>query len=85
MGAEETWRSFQRAGLDVLLEEGESRTAFMLRFTLSHPDLHTTIVGTRNPDHLRENIRAAQKGPLPPDIYREAKRRLTGAGVTAAS
>lgn len=50
--------------LDELLEEGQSRTNFMLRFTISHPDVHTTIVGTLNPDHLQSNIKAFQKGPL---------------------
>jgi aryl-alcohol dehydrogenase-like predicted oxidoreductase len=52
----------------------------MLRFTLSHPDVHTTIVGTLNPEHLRANADAARKGPLPADTYAEAKRRLAGAG-----
>jgi len=42
-----------------------SRTAFMLRFTLSHPDLDTTIVGTRSIGHLRDNLAAAADGPLP--------------------
>ena len=50
---------------------------FMLRFTLTHPDLHTTIVGTVNPDHLKDNVEAALKGPLPLDVYEEAKRRLS--------
>jgi aryl-alcohol dehydrogenase-like predicted oxidoreductase len=49
---------------------------FMLRFTISHPDLHTTIVGTKNPAHLRANIEAASKGPLPPAVYAEAKDRF---------
>ena len=31
----------------------------MLRFTLSHANLHTTIVGTKNPAHLQENVEAA--------------------------
>ncbi len=48
------------------LLDGASPTEFVLRFTLSHPDLHTTIVGTSNPDHLAANLQAARKGPLPP-------------------
>jgi aryl-alcohol dehydrogenase-like predicted oxidoreductase len=61
------------------LLDGASPTEFVLRFTLSHPDLHTTIVGTANPDHLAANLQAAYKGPLPPDVYAEAKRRLASA------
>ena len=61
-----------------------SRMEFMLRFTISHPDLHTTIVGTINPHHLEDNLAAACKGPLPPDVYEEAKRRLAAAGSAPA-
>lgn len=68
------------AKLDELLQEGMSRIEFTLRFTLSNPDLDTTIVGTRNLDHLRSNIEFALKGPLPQDVYEEAKRRLTTGG-----
>jgi aryl-alcohol dehydrogenase-like predicted oxidoreductase len=66
--------------LDDLLD-GASKTEFILRFTLSHPDLHTTIVGTVNPAHLESNLAAAHKGPLPADIYAEAKRRLAAQAV----
>lgn len=69
---------FDQAGLEDLLE-GMPRMEFMLRFTISHPDLHTTIVGTANPDHLAANLEAAAKGPLPADLYEEAKRRLAPA------
>jgi aryl-alcohol dehydrogenase-like predicted oxidoreductase len=49
---------------------------FVLRFTLSHPYLSTTIVGTANPGHLESNIAIAEKGPLPAGLYAEAKSRL---------
>jgi aryl-alcohol dehydrogenase-like predicted oxidoreductase len=76
--AESRRQRWEDAQLDDLLE-GQSRTEFTLRFTLTHPDLHTTIVGTKNPDHLAANVAAAARGPLPPDVYEEAKRRLGGA------
>src|SRR5512133_1169353 len=76
LGNEDRWKKFEQAGLDELLGPGESRTAFLLRFTLSHPQVDTTIVGTLFPEHLRENIAAASRGPLPTDVYEEAKRRL---------
>lgn len=66
---------FEGAGLDDLLD-GMSRMEFMLRFTLSHPDMDTTIVGTSNPEHLAANLKAAAKGPLPAEIYEEAKQKL---------
>jgi len=74
----EAARRWEQASLDDLLG-GMSRQAFMLRFALSHPQLDTTIVGTLNPEHLRENLAAAQAGPLPADTYAEAKRRLAAA------
>ncbi|MFZ1753377.1 MAG: aldo/keto reductase [Caldilineaceae bacterium] len=80
MGAANRWDIYEKAGLDELREVGESRTAFLLRFTLSHPHCHTTIVGTQNPKHLQENIAVAAKGPLPADVYAETKRRLDAAG-----
>lgn len=70
----------QHAELDDLLD-GMSRMEFMLRFTLSNPDLDTTIVGTADLGHLADNVAAARKGPLPSDLYEEARRRL--ARVTA--
>jgi aryl-alcohol dehydrogenase-like predicted oxidoreductase len=73
------WERWQRARIDDLLN-GATPVEFILRFTFSHPDMHTTIVGTINPGHLQSNIDALRKGPLPPGIYAEAKRRLAEAG-----
>jgi aryl-alcohol dehydrogenase-like predicted oxidoreductase len=70
-------RNWQTSGIeDLLAEAGIGPMEFILRFTLSHPGLSTTIVGTANPAHLAGNIAVAEKGPLPADLYEEAKKRL---------
>ena len=79
LGNADRWGTFEAARLDELLEPGESRTSFLLRFTHSHPGMHTNIVGTKNPTHLAENVAAARRGPLPDAVYAEAKRRLDAA------
>jgi aryl-alcohol dehydrogenase-like predicted oxidoreductase len=43
--------------------------------------VQTIIVGTLYPEHLQENVAAVKKGPLPADVYEEAKRRLDQVGV----
>ncbi len=71
--AQDRW---QAAGLDELLGDSMSRHEFILRFTLSHPALSSTIVGTSSADHLRGNVAIAAKGPLPADLYQKAKDAL---------
>jgi aryl-alcohol dehydrogenase-like predicted oxidoreductase len=74
--------NFEQADLDELREPGETRAQFLIRFGLSHPDLHTAIVGTSSIAHLEDNVRAAQAGPLDDEVLAEAKRRLSDAGFT---
>lgn len=81
LGNADRWKKFPPAGLDDLREPGESRTAFLLRYTLTHPGVHTVIVGTLSPQHLLENVHAATQGPLPEAVYTEAKRRLAKVGL----
>jgi len=70
-------RNWEASGIaDLLAEAGMSNMEFVLRFTLSHPGLSTTIVGTANPVHLASNIAIAERGPLPADLYEQAKKRL---------
>lgn len=84
MVANETMRDYwESAKLDELLD-GISRMEFMLRFTLAHPALDTTIVGTSSIEHLRDNLAVAAKGPLPDDVRAEAMRRLDAAGARSA-
>jgi aryl-alcohol dehydrogenase-like predicted oxidoreductase len=60
-GSEECWAKWDRAQLDEVTE-GMNRYEFVLRFTLTHPACHTTIVGTTDLDHLKENVDAAKAG-----------------------
>ena len=53
-----------------------SRHEFLLRFTLSHPALSCAIVGTSNLAHFKANVEIAARGPLPTELYNQAKRRL---------
>jgi len=72
-------RRWESSGIEDLLGD-MTRLEFVLRFTLSHPGLSSTIVGTSSMDHLRSNLAFAEKGPLPTDLYEEAKRRLAAPG-----
>jgi aryl-alcohol dehydrogenase-like predicted oxidoreductase len=70
-------RNWETSGIAGLLSEaGMGNMEFVLRFTLSHPGLSTTIVGTSNPAHLASNMAFAERGPLPADLYEKAKKRL---------
>lgn len=77
LGGTERWEAWEKAKLDELLDEGETRTQWLLRFTNTHPGMHTNIVGTKNPAHLADNVTAASRGPLSTEVYAEAKKRLS--------
>jgi aryl-alcohol dehydrogenase-like predicted oxidoreductase len=68
------WDRWQRAHIDDLLD-GASPVEFVLRLTFSHPDMHTTIVGTINPAHLQNNIDVCRRGRL----HRASTRRRSAA------
>ncbi len=80
-GSTDVWELWNQAGMEELLQD-MSATEFMLRFTITNPNVHAAIVGTLNPAHLRENVAAVMKGPLPTPVYDEAKRRLAAARST---
>lgn len=69
---------WESAHLDDLCD-GIDPSELILRYTLSHPHCHTTIVGTLDPDHLGANVAAAEKGPLEKDLYDEITRRVAEA------
>lgn len=46
-----------------------------LRFCLTQPGVRTAIVGSTNTDHIQQNVRLVEKGPLPNDVN-DAIRKL---------
>jgi aryl-alcohol dehydrogenase-like predicted oxidoreductase len=76
--AKDLW---QGAGLDEIVPHDMSRHEFLLRFTLSHPGLSSAIVGTSKLAHFQSNAEIAARGPLPPKLYDEAKRRLAAKDI----
>ncbi len=71
----EAQRRWQAAHLNDLLG-GMSPMEFVLRYTLSHRGLSSTIVGTSKVGHLRANLAFADRGPLPAGLYEQARKRL---------
>jgi len=66
---------WEQAGLQELC--GDMAPAeLILRYTITHPHCHTTIVGTRSIEHFRDNVAAMAKGSLPGDLYEEIRRRV---------
>jgi len=78
---------WELARLSDLLPEGMKPAELILRYTLTHPDCHTAIVGTCNEQHLLDNVAAANTGPLPELLYDEITRQITSAieSATVAS
>ena len=74
--------SWEKAGLEELFEQGESKADFLVRYSISHKGIASSVIGTASPEHLLMNIKAAEKGPLSAEVYAEAQRRLEGAGFS---
>lgn len=54
--------------LRPLVPAGSSMAQLALRFILSNPAVTTVIPGMRRPEHLADNIAAAEAGPLPEEL-----------------
>jgi aryl-alcohol dehydrogenase-like predicted oxidoreductase len=67
--------------LDDLRDSDETAAQFLLRFVITNPDVHTIIVGTKNLDHLADNVSAAHIGALSEDVYQQTLARLESAGI----
>jgi aryl-alcohol dehydrogenase-like predicted oxidoreductase len=60
--------------LKALLPPGMSLPEMALRFILANPDVSTTIVGMRKLEHVRQNTRVSDAGPLSSELLGELKR-----------
>lgn len=62
--AEEYWWRWRTMDLDP---RGLDWQELALRFAAFTPGVHSCIVGTRDPAHLRRNVEIVARGPLPDD------------------
>jgi aryl-alcohol dehydrogenase-like predicted oxidoreductase len=53
---------------DFIDEIGMSLPELALRFTISNPNISTTLMGARSAQEVKENISIIEKGPLSPEI-----------------
>jgi aryl-alcohol dehydrogenase-like predicted oxidoreductase len=60
-----------RALYSMLDEIGMPISELALRFTLSHPDVHTVLTGAKSVQELEANVDAAERGPLPTEILEQ--------------
>lgn len=67
------WDRFQELQYDFLQEDRALEMA--LRFTLSIPGVHTMIVGTTKPAHLRQNVEFTAAGVLDENQYQAIRNR----------
>ena len=59
--------------LKPIVPRGMTLPEMALRFILSSPDVSTTIVGMRKPDHVRQNIALSDTGSLDPALLKALK------------
>ena len=60
--------------LKELLPEGMTLAEMAIRFVLSNPDVSTTIVGMRSPEHVKANVWYSDKGPLSEALLGELRK-----------
>jgi aryl-alcohol dehydrogenase-like predicted oxidoreductase len=73
------WVEAQEIFRDGVAEiEGQTPAQFALRFCLSHPGVSTAIPGMLTVDHVEENLRASDLGPLPADDLERIRRVYEG-------
>ncbi len=59
----------------------ENRILLALGFTFAHGEVDTAIVGTKNPEHMRANIRLVETElPIPAEAVQELYRRFEQVG-----
>ncbi|MGA9543823.1 MAG: aldo/keto reductase, partial [Candidatus Sulfotelmatobacter sp.] len=74
-GPENLANTIQRVDkLKKIVPAGMTLPEMSLRFVLSHPAVSTTIVGMRDPQHVRQNVAASDAGSLDSGLLTELKK-----------
>ena len=57
--------------------QGADIAKLAIQFSLSNPDIHTTLVGTANPAHLEKNVKWIEE-PIDQHLLEQVQERLAG-------
>jgi len=57
-----------KAVFDAIGSDQGTRAQVAIRFVLSNPDVSCAVIGSAEPHHIDEALRAAEMGPLPADM-----------------
>lgn len=79
---QEYWDRFQKLRFDFLDGDPRLAVATALRFTLSVPEVHTAIVGTKKSGRWRENAEFWKAGPLPAGQFDAIRERWRETAAT---
>ena len=71
----EYWERLRKLNYNFLHDDLEKGISIALRFTLTVPEVHTAIVGTKKPDRWKENARLLEEGQLNETIFNEIRQR----------
>jgi len=64
----------RRRALTFLVSENHPSVEIAsLRFILDHADVASVLIGTTDPNHLRNNLHAVKAPPLPENVMRDAR------------
>ncbi len=70
-------RATKMAELGDIPGEPDDQVLFSLGFTFQHPQVDVAIVGTKNPDHMKSNIRMVEEQiPVDASAVEELQRRF---------
>jgi aryl-alcohol dehydrogenase-like predicted oxidoreductase len=68
--SEEYWHRLKKMNIDP---KGMEWLELALRFTVYTEGISTSIAGTSSTEHLKENLRALEKGPLVPEMVQHIR------------
>ncbi|MBZ0302777.1 MAG: aldo/keto reductase, partial [Anaerolineae bacterium] len=73
--ANDTIKSVCQRAAEYVRQRGSEIAKVALQFSLSHPDIATTLIGTASPENIRKNVRWSEE-PIDEGLLQEVQAIL---------